>query len=508
MDEHPGVRLLLVGHVAAPVELRRFGGRISHLPLVPWQRLPGLMADVDVNLAPLERDNPFTACKSAIKYLEAALLGVPTVATPLPDFRRVIDHGRNGLLASSDEQWRDCLTQLVESPPLRAEIGARALADAERRHTTLVCAEEFVGKLCRAARCERPAAPLVVNWILRAPIAGTGGGYFTIFRLANALARAGHRVRVYVETIAHLEGLSGEQVEAFLEESFGPLLVEVVVGHDDLQPADASIATNWPTAFTVAAHRGAPFKFYFIQDFEPEFYPGGDPLYRKAEETYALPLQHVTIGGSLAQRMTRLTGKPCASIDFAIDSEVFNVTRPPAERAGPPRILFFARPGLPRRGYELGVAALRRVVARRPDVRLASFGAGDVEMGAHGLPLENLGVLSHAELAREMNASRVLLCFSLSANISWVPLQGMACGCAVVDADVPGVREMIEDGRVCALATPEPEAVAAKLLTLLDDDVLRCRIASAAAASMSEHSFASSAQQFESILLDRCFSRI
>src|SRR5260370_26660993 len=117
-------------------------------------------------------------------------------------------------------------------------------------------------------------------------------------------------------------------------------------------------------------------------------------------------------------------------------------------------------------------------------------------MGAHGLALENLGVQSHAELAREMNAAHILLCFSLSANISWVPLQGMACGCAVVDADVPGVREMIQDGRVCALAAPEPDAVAARLLALLDDEATRRRIALAAAASMGEHSFESSAQQF------------
>jgi glycosyltransferase involved in cell wall biosynthesis len=508
MDAHPRVRLLLVGHIDTPRELHRFAGRIAHLPLVPWQRLPGIMADVDVNLAPLERDNVFTECKSAIKYLEAALVGVPTVATPLPDFRRMMEHGRGGLLASSGAQWSECLTHLVESPALRAELGAHALADVERRFTTSVSGEHYVRQLCRAARCTPVSDPLIVNWIVRAPIAGTGGGYLTIFRLADALGRAGHHVRVYVEPIAHLEGRSDEQIRAFVADGFGAPSVEVVVGHDDIQPADATIATNWPTAFTVARHPGSLFKLYFIQDFEPEFYAATDPLYRQAEETYALPLQHVTIGRSLAQRMARLTGKPCASIDFAVDSQVFRVDTRPGERAGPPRILFFARPGLPRRGYGLGIEALRRVVARRPDVRLAAFGASDAEMGAHGLPIENLGVLGHAEIAREMNAAHVLLCFSLSANISWVPLQGMACGCAVVEADVPGVREMIEDGRVCALAAPEPDAVAATLLALLSDDDRRCRIASAAADWMRERSFATSEKQFETILRERCFARL
>ena len=508
LETHPKARLLLVGHIEAPPELRRFGERIAHLPLVPWQQLPGIMADVDVNLAPLERDNVFTECKSAIKYLEAALVGVPTVATPLADFRRVIEHGRNGLLAATSDEWHDALTRLVESPGLRAELGARALEDAVLRHTTFAGGEGFLAGLRRAAAHDDPERPLVVNWILRAPIAGTGGGYLTIFRLANALGRAGHRVRVYVEAIAHLDGMSTQQIGRFVEKNFGPLAVEVVVGHDDIAPADATIATNWPTAFTVANHPGSPFKFYFIQDFEPEFYAATDPLYRRAEETYALPLQHVTIGTSLARRISGLTGKPCRSIDFAVDSEVFDVTTPPAERTGPPRILFFARPGLARRGYELGVEALRRVAARRPDARIAFFGASDAEIGAVGFPVENLGVLSHAQLARAMNDAHVLLCFSLSANISWVPLQGMACGCAVVEADVPGVREMIEDGRTCTLAAVDPEAVAARLLELLADDTRRIELANAASASMRAHSFATSAAQFEAILRERCFARL
>jgi len=508
MESNPKVRLLLVGHIEAPAELSHLAARIAHIPLVRWQELPGIMADVDVNLAPLEPDNVFTECKSGIKYLEAALLGVPTVASPLPDFTRLIEHGQNGLLAATPDEWHEALLQLVESPALRAEIGARALEDALQHHTTYAGGEEFLGGIRRAARREPPATPLTINWILRAPIAGTGGGYLTIFRLANALGRAGHRVRVYVEAIAHLEGMSTQQIGRFVEKNFGPLAVEVVVGHDDIAPADATIATNWPTAFTVASHPGTPFKFYFVQDFEPEFYAADDPLYRRAEETYALPLQHVTIGTSLARRVSALTGKPCRSIDFAVDSEIFHVTTPPAERAGPPRVLFFARPGLPRRGYELGLAALRQVVARRPDVRIAFFGASDAELGEVGFPVENLGVLTHEALARALNEAHALLCFSLSANISWVPLQGMACGCAVVEADVPGVREMIADGRTCVLAAPEPDAVAARVLEVLSDDARRVVLADAAAASMRERSFASSAEQFEAILRERCFVRI
>ena len=112
--------------------------------------------------------------------------------------------------------------------------------------------------LLRNLAPESGERPLTINWILRAPIAGTGGGYWTIFRLANFLGAAGHRVRVYVEPIAHLEGKSHAEIQEFTEKNFGPLHVQLVVGHERFLPADATIATNWPTAYTVASQQDAP----------------------------------------------------------------------------------------------------------------------------------------------------------------------------------------------------------------------------------------------------------
>jgi glycosyltransferase involved in cell wall biosynthesis len=221
MERYPAARLLTVGHIDVRDTFGRFGARHSHLPLMPWQRLFEVMSEVDVNLAPLERRNPFTECKSSIKYLEAALVGVPTIATPLPDFQRVIESERNGCLADSKEAWRDGLRQLVESQSLREAVGGRALEDALAKHTTASVASDLFAKLKALRSRGDTDRPLTINWIVRAPIAGTGGGYWTIFRLANTLAAAGHRVRVYVEPIAHLDGLSHDEIHAFLEENFG-----------------------------------------------------------------------------------------------------------------------------------------------------------------------------------------------------------------------------------------------------------------------------------------------
>jgi glycosyltransferase involved in cell wall biosynthesis len=82
----------------------------------------------------------------------------------------------------------------------------------------------------------------------------------------------------------------------------------------------------------------------------------------------------------------------------------------------------------------------------------------------------------------------------------------MACGCAVVEADVPGVREMVESD-TCLLAEPVPERVTEALRRLVDDEALRLRLAEKAAAALADRSWESSAQQFEQILRKRCFVR-
>ena len=136
LERFPDLRFLAVGYIELDERLDRFGTRVERIPAVPWQRLPDVLARVDVNLAPLEPGNPFTEGKSCIKYLEAALVGVPTIASPRADFRRAIAHGETGLLADDADGWREALAALVESSELRAQLGAAARRDVIRRHTT------------------------------------------------------------------------------------------------------------------------------------------------------------------------------------------------------------------------------------------------------------------------------------------------------------------------------------------------------------------------------------
>jgi glycosyltransferase involved in cell wall biosynthesis len=110
-------------------EFPEFAGlstQIEWRDMVPLQDLPEEMARFDINLAPLEVGNEFCEAKSELKYFEAALVDVCTVASPTGPYRRVIEHQRNGLLAATTDEWYSALVELVDDASRRLGLARAA----------------------------------------------------------------------------------------------------------------------------------------------------------------------------------------------------------------------------------------------------------------------------------------------------------------------------------------------------------------------------------------------
>ena len=90
----------------------------------------------DIGLAPLA-DNPFNGCKSAIKTLDYAALGLAVVASDLAVYRGSLADGPGGMLvANRPDTWYGVLSRLVRDGELRREL-ARGAVEALTAHGTL-----------------------------------------------------------------------------------------------------------------------------------------------------------------------------------------------------------------------------------------------------------------------------------------------------------------------------------------------------------------------------------
>jgi glycosyltransferase involved in cell wall biosynthesis len=153
LAENPQVRLVLwreTVNLAEFPELERQSGQIEWRDRVARDNTPLEYATFDINIAPLEVGNPFCEAKSELKFFEAALLGMPTVASPTQPYADAIRHGESGFLANDDQQWYTLLRDLVQSPELRTRVGGRAYQEAlwlygpERRSQLMT---DFVDRL-------------------------------------------------------------------------------------------------------------------------------------------------------------------------------------------------------------------------------------------------------------------------------------------------------------------------------------------------------------------------
>jgi glycosyltransferase involved in cell wall biosynthesis len=79
----------------------------------------------DIFIAPLA-DNLFNRCKSSLKFFEYSALGSPGVYSRLEPYSQVVIHQENGMLASSLEEWCECLIQLIEDDELRFQLASNA----------------------------------------------------------------------------------------------------------------------------------------------------------------------------------------------------------------------------------------------------------------------------------------------------------------------------------------------------------------------------------------------
>ena len=331
-----------------------------------------------------------------------------------------------------------------------------------RVHDRLVTADldfplrrEDVADSATTARTEAPSVahdgPLTVGWLTTPPGRGSGG-HTTMFRMVRALEEAGHRCEI---VIYDRNGGPAERFAEVIRDGWPWVRAGVRSVDDGLDGLDACVATSWPTSHVLARRGGDRelHRLYFVQDFEPFFYPRGSE-YELAVDSYRLGHRTIALGRMVHDRLRREVDVAAELVPFSCDTSVYRV-----DHRGPRRgVVFYAKPEIPRRGYRLAVLALEEFHRRNPDQPIHVYGhdAPDIEA-----PVVRHHRLTPEQLNELYNSAAAAIAMSFT-NISLVTAELLASGCLPVVNDSADARADLDSPYV-VWAAPTPSSLAAGL---------------------------------------------
>lgn len=148
LAERPaGMRLIGVGRAGDALQAAQLP--FEAMPAMPraefvaWlRRLPAALA-----VMPL-LDTEFNACKSAVKYFDCAVAGVPVLCSDVSPYREVIEDGlTGGLVANTDAAWTAVLRRALSDAAWRQRMAQAAEGDVLARFTLAHSADAWAALL-------------------------------------------------------------------------------------------------------------------------------------------------------------------------------------------------------------------------------------------------------------------------------------------------------------------------------------------------------------------------
>jgi glycosyltransferase involved in cell wall biosynthesis len=128
-----------------------------HTECLPWTEATEVddISRGDIGVMPL-LNTPWELGKCGYKLIQYMACGLPVVASPVGVNSAIVEHGRNGFLASDATAWLESLNQLLNSPVLRHQLGQAGRVKVEQQY------------------CLQVTAPRLVQW-LQDVSSGSGG---------------------------------------------------------------------------------------------------------------------------------------------------------------------------------------------------------------------------------------------------------------------------------------------------------------------------------------------
>ena len=223
-------------------------------------------------------------------------------------------------------------------------------------------------------------------------------------------------------------------------------------------------AALW-SALRAGKHPRRTFRNYFIHA----------PLLRY-DGIFALSNHEKSIIGTLGVALERITVIPNSIVLSQYQ------TPPPRDRASTPTMLFIGQL-VPRKGWDILVDALPKIVATQPDITVIMVTHNTSQLAALEARATALGVRAHIDIRTRVDeahkvalleSAHILVAPSRYEGFGIPPIEAMAAGCAVITTDCAAGNEIVTHMETGLLTRyNDPSDLADAVLRLLRDDRLR-----------------------------------
>ena len=277
LQEFKNVKLLTVGELNYHDNFKNLSAQIIKKKFVDWKELPELIGSVDINIAPIE-DNVFNEAKSENKWVEAALVKVPTVASNIGAFKETIIDGKTGLLCTKPEEWYNALKILIKDKYLRKTIGSNAFEFCKEKYNALLTGSRLVNYI-------NSISSKHIGFLL--PSTQISGGAYVVLAHASLLQDSGWDVDIIFPFIE----------ENFIEFKGHKFNAISIVNSEIDSEYDVLVATFYSTLAFVLSYTKVKRRLYLVQGYETDFYTYGSYLRNEAEKTYSIHygIEYITI---------------------------------------------------------------------------------------------------------------------------------------------------------------------------------------------------------------------
>lgn len=420
------VRLHVVGELNLPKDLEIYSSKIEVHPFMDYKKLPNLISQMDINLAPLT-NTIFNEAKSEIKWIEASLVKTCTIASNLGAFKEMVQNGKTGILCADLDEWKVKLNELIDNKELRDILASNAYTYCLKYCTTMYTGNHLVMYL------KKQIKPIIYFVFSKIEISG---GVMVALRHASFLQDAGYQVG--------LLSLYDKVIECNFSNHTFPVL-PLDNGKLDAQ-IDCGVATMWPTVKMLDEIHCIHNKKYLVQNFETDFYAFSDPLKIEANQSYSYPFDYITISKWCKKWLKDEFNKEAKWIYNGIDIKQYQ----PHKRVfkNKVRILIEGDSSSPHKNVDEAFLITNKLDSSKYEIWYMSYNAKPkewyrVDKFLHRVPYE--------EVQKVYADCDILLKTSLLESFSYPPIEMMATGGYVVALLNDGNKEYLEDGKNCLI---------------------------------------------------------